>query len=113
LGDVYKRQVITVVMNIFLIPVYGYMASAWAHVASYSAMIVLSFIFAAKHYRIEYKMIQLLPYFITAIAIVAFTRLYKYSSLAQEMIINTILLILFVLLAQLKDRTLTVFFRKS
>ena len=32
---------ITVIINVSLIPVYGYMASAWAHVASYGTMIVI------------------------------------------------------------------------
>ncbi len=104
--------IVTVLINIFLIPVYGYMASAWAHVASYSVMIILSFIFAAKHYRIDYKMYQLMPYFITAISIVVFTRLFSYRNIGEELIINTILLILFIMLAQVKDKTLTVFFKK-
>jgi len=38
--------VITILINLIFIPAYGYMASAWAHIASYSAMIVFSFIFA-------------------------------------------------------------------
>ena len=32
--------VITILINVFLIPVFGYMASAWAHIASYGAMII-------------------------------------------------------------------------
>ena len=55
--------IITVVINVLLIPVYGYMASAWAHLASYGAMIVMSFIFAEKHYKVNYNMVKLITIF--------------------------------------------------
>jgi len=105
--------VITVLINVFLIPVYGYMASAWAHVASYGSMIIMSFIFASKHYKIEYGMGQLTPYFMIAIAMVAFGRFFNYSSIAAELIVNTFLIVMFVLYAQYKDKVLTVFFKKG
>ncbi len=105
--------VITVLINIFLIPVYGYMASAWAHVAAYGAMIIMSFIFASKHYKIKYRMGELLPYFILAIAIVAFARMFNYGSTAAELIINTVMIIIFILFAQHRDKVITVFFKKS
>ena len=105
--------VITVIINVFLIPVYGYMASAWAHVASYGAMIIMSFIFASKHYKIEYRMGELIPYFLIAIAILACSRLFNYNSTAAELIINTIMIIIFILFAQYRDKVLTVFFKKG
>jgi len=104
---------ITILINVFLIPVYGYMASAWAHVASYGSMIIMSFIFASKHYKIEYGMGQLTPYFVIAIAMVAFGRFFNYSSIAAELVINTIMIIMFVVFAQYKDKVLTVFFKKG
>ena len=61
---------ITVIINVSLIPVYGYMASAWAHVASYGTMIIISFIFAEKHYKVHYNMKRLIPYFIMAVSMV-------------------------------------------
>ena len=104
---------ITVLINVFLIPVYGYMASAWAHVASYGTMIILSFIFASRHYKIEYRMKQLVPDFIIAIAIVIFARLFHYNSPAAELIINSVLIIIFIMFAQYRDKVLSVFFKKN
>jgi O-antigen/teichoic acid export membrane protein len=104
---------ITILINIFLIPVYGYMASAWAHVASYGAMIIMSFIFASKHYKIQYRMEELIPYFLIAIAMVIFSRLYNYNSTIIEIFINTFLIVIFVIYAQYRDKVLTVFFKKS
>jgi O-antigen/teichoic acid export membrane protein len=104
---------ITVLINVLLIPVYGYMASAWAHVASYGAMIIMSFIFAEKQYKIDYNMKRLIPYFIMAIGMVVFGKFFKYPNLFAELAINTVFIIIFIIYAQYKDKMLTVFFRKE
>ena len=104
---------ITVLINVLLIPVYGYMASAWAHVASYGTMIVISFIFAEKRYKVNYNMKKLLPYFAIAIGMVLFGKFFKYPNLIVELLINSVLIGLFVSYGQYKDNVLTVFFRKE
>jgi O-antigen/teichoic acid export membrane protein len=104
---------ITVLINVLLIPVYGYMASAWAHVASYGAMIIMSFVFAEKQYKINYNMKRLIPYFIIAIGMVIFGKFFKYPNLFTELAINTVFIIIFIIYAQYKDKVLTVFFRKE
>lgn len=103
---------ITVIINVLFIPVFGYMASAWAHIASYGTMIVISFIFAEKYYKVRYDMVKLLPYFCIAVGMVVFGKYFTYPNLAAELIINTIFLILFVAYAQYKDRLLKVFFER-
>lgn len=103
---------ITVFINVLFIPVYGYMASAWAHAASYGTMIIMSFIFAEKYYRIEYRITRLVPYFLIAIGMVTFGHYFNYPNLAIELLLNTFMIILFVLFAQNRDKILTVFFKK-
>jgi O-antigen/teichoic acid export membrane protein len=105
--------VITILINVLLIPVYGYMASAWAHVASYGAMIALSFFYAEKHYKVNYNMVKLLPYFIIAIGMVVFGRYFNYPGPVSEFIINTILVLLFIAFAQYKDKLLTFFLSRD
>ena len=105
--------VITILINVIFIPVYGYMASAWAHVASYGSMIIMSFIFAENNYKIEYKIGRLVPYFILAVSMVIFGHYFKYPNLATELVINTILIIFFVVYAQYRDKIITVFFKKA
>ena len=104
---------ITILINITLIPVYGYMASAWAHVASYGAMIIMSFIFAEKRYKVNYKMKKLIPYFVIALTMVAFNRYFTYPNLYIELVVNTCFIVSFVIYAQHKDKLLTVFFKKE
>jgi O-antigen/teichoic acid export membrane protein len=105
--------VVTVLINVLLIPVHGYMASAWAHVASYGIMIIMSFIFARKHFRINYNMTEIVPYFIIATGMVIFSRIFNYGSLFTELLVNTILIMVFILFAQFKDKTLSIFFSKG
>lgn len=105
--------VITIIINVLLIPVYGYMASAWAHVASYGAMIIASFIFAHKHYKIKYDMIKLFPYFILAIVMVIFSQSYDYKSLVSELVINTGLMVIFICFAEYRDKIITILVRRK
>jgi len=104
---------ITILINFFLIPVFGYMASAWAHIASYLSMLIMSFVFAEKHYKIQYKIKELMPYFVIAVLMVIFTRYFKYGNLAIELIINTILMTVYIAFAQMRDKVLTTLFMKG
>lgn len=105
--------VITVLLNVIFIPAYGYMASAWAHVASYGSMIALSFVFARKHYFIDYQITKIIPYFLIAVPMVIFGVYFEYGNTALKLFINTLLLIGFILYAQYKDKLISVFFRKE
>ena len=105
--------VITVLVNILLVPVFGYMASAWAHVASYGAMILFSFWFAEKRYKIDYNMSGLLPYFLIAIAFVLAGRLIHYNNIKTELVVNSIMLISFILFAQKRDNIVGVFLKRT
>jgi O-antigen/teichoic acid export membrane protein len=103
---------ITVLINLLLVPAFGYMASAWAHIASYGAMLIMSFIFAEKRFKVHYNMMGLLPYFIVAIGMVLFSQFYHYRNLVSELAINTVFIIVFIIFTQYKDKTFSVFFGK-
>lgn len=109
----FAGAVVTVLINVILIPVYGYMASAWAHVASYGIMIVLSFIMAEKHYKVNYNMKQFIPYFCMAVGMVVLARYINYPDLITELTVNTLMIVVFTGYAQYKDKIVTVFFKKD
>ncbi len=104
--------VITVAINVMLIPVYGYMAAAWAHIAAYGAMIAVSFAFAENNYKVDYNLKQIIPYFIMAVAMVIFARVFSYKNIAEEIVVNTFMIILFILYAQKRDKVITMILRK-
>ena len=54
--------IITLLINILLIPKIGYLASALATLAAYGSMMMLSYYFGRKHYPIPYNLRKILFY---------------------------------------------------
>ena len=59
--------VLTLVINIILIPRISYMGSAIATVTAYGSMMLLSYYFGQKYYKIPYNLKRILSYFFGAI----------------------------------------------
>ena len=59
--------VITIVINRLFIPRYSYMACAWATFFCYSSMMVLSFLWGQKEYRIPYATKKLVAYIVIVV----------------------------------------------
>jgi len=55
---------ITLAVNYFFIPRYSYMACAWATFLCYGSMMVVSFVWGQKHYRIPYAWKKLVAYMV-------------------------------------------------
>lgn len=54
--------IITLLLNIILLPIYGFMVSAWATLAAYFAMMLVSYYLGQKYYPIPYKTKKILFY---------------------------------------------------
>lgn len=100
---------VTVAINLVFVPKFGYIAAAWAHIASYGSMIIFSFLFARNHFVVNYGMEKIVPYFVVALMMVIFGQFYRYHSLKEELIVNSIMLISFIGFAQYRDKILTTF----
>jgi len=53
---------VTVVFNVVMLPIIGFMASAWATLAAYGIMMLISYIVGRKHYPIPYEIGKILGY---------------------------------------------------
>jgi O-antigen/teichoic acid export membrane protein len=62
--------VVTIILNVIFIPEYSYMASAWASLAAYATMMVLSYIWGQKNYPIPYNLKKNLAYIVSAVFLV-------------------------------------------
>ena len=62
--------VITIVLNIVLIPKYSYMGSAWVSMLAYFVMMVLSYVLGQKYYPIPYNLKKIAAYLIVSTTIV-------------------------------------------
>jgi O-antigen/teichoic acid export membrane protein len=53
---------ITLVLNYYFIPLFGMMACAWATLAAYGSMMILSYLWGAKHFPVPYAVKKLSGY---------------------------------------------------
>jgi len=60
---------ITIALNFALIPVIGYMGSAWATLACYAGMAIISYFWGQKHYPIPYNVSRILLYMAGAVVL--------------------------------------------
>ena len=60
---------LTMIINYFFIPYYSYMACAWATFACYGSMMVVSYVWGQKHYRIPYARKKLVSYIVISVII--------------------------------------------
>lgn len=96
--------VITFLINWFLIPVYGYTASAWAHVACYLSMVLVSWLLGRKYFRIPYPMKRIGLYVVIALVIFVVSYMTGKIELTARLVINTVLLAGFIIIAVFRER---------
>lgn len=60
---------LTILLNLVFIPIIGFMASAWATLAAYGTMMVISYFWGQKSYRIPYKSRKILLYMILSVGL--------------------------------------------
>jgi O-antigen/teichoic acid export membrane protein len=60
---------ITIIINRLFIPSYGYMACAWATFFCYGSMMVISYVWGQKEYRIPYAWKKLLAYIVIVVTL--------------------------------------------
>ena len=60
---------ITIVLNVVLIPIIGFIASAWATLAAYGSMMVISYFYGKKYYNVPYNLKKSGSYLIASVVI--------------------------------------------
>ena len=61
--------VITIIFNLIMIEKIGFIAAAWATLAAYGMMMILSYIIGQKYYRVPYDLKSILGYLILSIVL--------------------------------------------
>lgn len=60
---------VTIALNVAFIPTYGYTASAWATLASYATLTLLSYWLGRKYYPVPYQLRKVLFYIVLALGV--------------------------------------------
>ena len=84
--------IITIILNLIFIPLYGYMASAWATLFVYSCMTLISYSLGKKNYPVPYKINKVLLYLGISI-IFSYISFYQFQ---KNYYISTLLLLAFI-----------------
>ncbi len=105
--------IITIAINLLFVPKVGVIASAWAHIACYAVMVIASYLLSRKHYPIDYEIGKILSYIALSIAIVMVVKRIEYSSLLREVGFNTLFIIGYILIAEYKDKIVSVFIKRN
>ena len=101
--------IITLILNVILIPHYSYLGSAIATLAAYGVMMVVSWYLGRKYYPIPYDMIRICLYLITAIV---FSAISFYVAKGNYWISIPLLLVFLVILFTSEKRELKQLFNK-
>lgn len=98
--------VITVIVNVVLVPRIGYVGSALGHLACYSGMVIVSYFIGQKHYPVPYDIRTMAFYFILAMALFGISLLLPGLSLFIKTAVHTGLFLVFALLVLIREKPL-------
>ena len=96
--------VITLIGNIVFIPMYGYLASAWATLICYAAMMIVSYLIGNKHYTVNYDLKRFLGYVTLSLILYAFSRYIEPDSAAIDLSMKNSLLLFFIIVVFIFER---------
>ncbi len=105
--------VVTVTVNLVFVPVYGYMAAAWAHVACYLSMVLVSYFVGQKFYPIRYETGKILMYIALAVGLLVASLLLAGENKIVNIVVDTVLLMIFFAAAEIKDQFFTLIFKRG
>lgn len=100
--------IITLAFNFWLIPIIGYMGAAWTTLICYASMMVISYVGGQKYYRIDYNIKSFVLYVFSALLLYFISdniRHYFQFTERLMLMINTMLLLVFVVIAFINERS--------
>lgn len=87
---------ITLALNFLLIPTMGFMGSAWATLACYAVMMVISYFIGNKHFPVNYNLKRILGYLTLSLALY-FTGYYLVpGNSGLAIVLNNLMVLLFI-----------------
>ena len=87
---------VILVLNVWLVPLYGYVASAWASVAGYGAITLLSYVIGQKKYPVVYPLKDMTVYLILAAVLFVLSEIVSVEHVIWRLLYHTLLICIFV-----------------
>ncbi|MBP6065021.1 lipopolysaccharide biosynthesis protein [Bacteroides sp.] len=98
---------IVIVMNMLLIPIYGYVACAWAGLTGYAVAMLLSYFVGQKKYPIAYDLKSIGTYVLLAAVLYVIGEWLPVENLFLRLSLRTVLLFVFITYVVKKDLPLS------
>ncbi len=95
---------ITIILNIILIPLMGYIGAAWTTLTCYVAMAVLSYLIGNKYYKVNYPLGEIAFYFILSIILYWLSTLFTFDRYWQKSLLGIFFILLFLVIVYLRER---------
>jgi len=87
---------VTLLVNMIFMPRFSYHAAAWAHLASYAAMLGISIMLGNKHYPIPYKWGKILSYIAIGAVLYFATMALPQMSIALKYTVRTVTILVYI-----------------
>lgn len=94
---------ITLLANIFLVPIFGYIGSAWAELLCYFGMVLVSLYIGNIYYPIPYDLVSILFYIVLGLILYFITLYLTINSLYLRITFNTALIVIFLITVIFKE----------
>ncbi len=95
---------ITILGNFLLIPVIGFVGSAWTSVACYLVMAIVCYYYGQKYYPIPYKFIALSGYFLISILLILLSENFHYQDFWMDAALRILISVILVVLLFFRER---------
>jgi O-antigen/teichoic acid export membrane protein len=102
-GVAFAGSAITVAVLLWSVPRYGYIGAAWAHLACYGAMVVMSYFLGRRYYPVPYDLRRVLGYLALGVGLFAMGRWLSEAMRVHSLLIATGCLLLYLALVYLID----------
>lgn len=89
--------VITVLLDVLFMPLYGCYAAAWSRLLSYVVMIIVSYVLSLRYYPIPYNLKAIFVYFAVGLGLFGISDLLMHQSIWLRLSVNTVLLGMYLL----------------
>jgi O-antigen/teichoic acid export membrane protein len=96
---------ITLILNIILIPVLGYMGSAFSLLVCYFTMMIINYLWGQKFYPIPYDLKRIITYFVVCLFLYSVSFVFSDIQPLLRFSVNNILLIVFLFFVFQREKT--------
>jgi O-antigen/teichoic acid export membrane protein len=104
--------IITIVLNILFIPVYGYIACAWIHLLSNFLMLAITYFYGQKLYKIPYDLKSILLYVLLGVLFYGLWYLLRSENVFLNLVIGVFIVAVYVLFSERKEKLVSIFLSK-